>query len=343
MAYLAATLLDAYRLPYADSKLDQHEHRLSNYGALETFKNDTPNLVRADLIEMAKKAQAHTTSIPVIKTKDYTISTTRACSVISNSNVSALVSLSFSTVRWGFHMVPSQYGNNSIAYQEDFNRKLNDSCKKVLTTLDTACYTKLNADKSVVNNAASNPWPIASDTMEVPVADANLFLNELDSVMSQNDHAGPYNIVASPRFRALVNYLNAQGVANATNTAFQIMGFNVAYSNRVTVASGDRDTVFVMPAGSLGFIPWVDPDSRMNQSTLSGKVWSIENLPLLGFEVGMLYQDSCADNSTEAGNGFEASKQEGFTFSFDYALLTSYNSDSATYPGSIFKAAISAT
>lgn len=343
MAYLASTVLDAYRLPYADSNLDQHEHRLSNYGALETFMGDTPNLVRADLIEMAKKAQDHTTSIPVIKTKDYTITTTRACAVITNSNESAYVSLSFATVRWGFHMVPSQYANNMIGYQDDFNRKMNDSCKKVLATLDTACYTKLNTDKSAVNNAANNPWPFAGDTMQVPVADANLFLNELESVMSQNDLTGPYNIISSPRFKALVNYLNNQGVANAVNTAFQIMGFNVAYSNRIAVAAGDRDTVFVMPQGSLGFIPWVDPDSRSNQQAISGKVWSEEFLPLLGFNVGLLYQDSCADNSAEAGNGFEASKQEGFTFSFDYALLTSYNSNSVTLPGSIFKAAISAT
>lgn len=343
MAYLAATVLDAYRLPYADSALDQNEHRLSTYGVLEMFKNDTPNLVRADLLEMAKKADTHTTSIPVIKTKDYTITTTRACSVITNSNESAFVSLSFSTVRWGFHMVPSQYANNYIAYQDDFNRKLNDSCKKVLATLDAACYTKLNTDKSVVNNAAGNPYTVSGDTMIVPKADETLFLNELESIMMQNDHNGPYNIIASPRFAALVRYLNAQGVANATNTAFQVMGYNVGYSNRVLVAGGDRDTVFVSPVGSLGFIPWVDPDSRQNQTAISGKVWSEEFLPLLGFNVGMMYQDSCADNSTEAGNGFEASKQEGFTFSFDYALLTSYNSDSATYPGSIFKAAISLT
>jgi hypothetical protein len=257
MAYLAATVLDSYRLPYANSALDLYEHRSSNYGAFEMFKEDTPNIVPAQIIEMGPKTQAQASTIPVIKTKDYTITTTRACATITNSNVSAFVSLSFATVRWGFHMVPSQYQGNYIAYQDDFKRKMDDSSRAVLKNLDTACYTKLNTDKAAVNNAEDNPWPVASDTMVVPVADKDLFLNELESVMFQNDLNGPFNIVASPRFAALVRYLQAQGVSNATNTAFQFMGYNIKYSNRVAVATGDRDTAFIMPKGSIGFIPWM--------------------------------------------------------------------------------------
>jgi hypothetical protein len=64
---------------------------------------------------------------------------------------------------------------------------------------------------------------------------------------------------------------------------------------------------------------------------------------VLGIDVGMKYQDSCAENSAEAGSGYEASLQESFTFSFDYALVSAYNSDSATLPGVIYKAAISKT
>ena len=178
--------------------------------------------------------------------------------------------------------------------------------------------------------------------MGVPFADRYEFFNELEAIMTQNDLYGGYNIVGSPRVNTLVRHLSNQGSANATNYAYEFMGYNFHYSNRVTVAAGDFATVFAMPTGSLGFLTWVDPDSRMG-ITSGSKEWSTIFLPLLGFEVGLLYQSTCGDNSTEAGNGFEASMIENFNFSFDYSFNGAYNSDAATYPGNIYKAGLSKT
>ena len=344
MAYLTDTVLTEYRQKYDESKLDAHDHRLSNYGILAAFQDDTPNLIQASALEENRTSEDRATKIPVIKRKDFsgTRATTRSCTAIENYNTSALVTASWTTYANGFHMIPSQYKNNDIGYMADFTRKMNDLQRDALVFLDGLSYTKLNTDKSVVNNAEDNPYALDSDTMTIPNADKSLLFNELEQIMKQNDLPAD-RIVASPRFNALVNELSNQGVSNEKNYAFQFGGYNLYYSNRVTVDALYRDTFFVMPNGSMGFMTWVDPDSKANETSLSGKEWRKVNMPLLGFDVGLLHQDACADNSTEIGGGAEASKTEYFSFSFDYSFLTAYNSDSATLPGSIFKGRIMST
>ena len=342
MAYLAATVLDAYRAQYSAQQMDKYEHRASRYGCLDAYITDTPNLVNAVELEKAKQAKDHSVTIPVINKKTFTTATTRTCTGATNSNVSAYVTPTWATKMVGFHMVPSQYGNNVVKYQDDFNKKILDMQLHLLAELDTLAYTDLNTDKSVVNNADGNPYTVASDTMGVPYADREQFFNELEQIMAANDLYGNFNVVASPRANALIRHLANQSSANAENFAYQFMGYNFHYSNRCTVAAGDMATVFAMPEGSLGFLTWIDPDARMGLSG-GGKEWSTIFLPLLGIEVGLLYQATCGDNSTEAGNGYEASMIENFNFSFDYSFIGAYNSATATYPGTIFKAGISKT
>jgi len=342
MAYLAATVLDAFRLGYAQSKLDALEHRQSKYGILQAFQADTPNLVPAEVLMRAKKAGIHGVTIPVIKKKSHSIKTTRQCAVIDYANESAFVTLSFATVGFGFNMIPSEYGNNYIGYQDDFNRKLNDGVRDVLTNLDAACYTKLNTDKSVINAGEDNPWPVVGDTFQIPSADQLTFLNELGATMDQDDFSGPYQVIGSPRLSPAVKYMAAQGQANQTNLIFQFGDYEFYYSNRMLVPAGDRMAAFVAPKGSLGFIPWVDPDAQMGNQSSDGKVWSEEFIPQLGFNVGMMFQSTCGENSAKAGAGMEQSMIEGYSFFFDYALLTAYNSDSATLAGPVKKITVAA-
>jgi hypothetical protein len=240
-------------------------------------------------------------------------------------------------------MIPSQYANNHIGFMEDFNRKMTDVQRYFLTQLDTLAATNLNTNKTIVNAADGNPYTVTANTMVVPNNDKDNYFNELESVLNTNDFEYPVNIVASTRTKALVKELYNQGVSNDTNTQYQFGDQNFRYSNRVSVATGDAYTVFAAPFGSLGYLSWIDPDSKLNSEAISGKKWSRTMLPLLGHEVGLLFQDSCADNSTEIGAGAEASLKQNYTFSFDYAFINAYNSDSSTLAGTIYKAAISKT
>ena len=340
---LSTTFLDEFALSYDKSNVDVNEHRLSRYGAYETFRKDTNNLMpgQAELVA-ARTTEQRTVRIPVINRKTYSTGSSRSCSAKTAENTSAYVTPSWTTIVAGFQMIPSQYEANHLSFQNDFNRKMIDIQRTFLEAVDLAAYTHLNTNRSAVNNADGNPYTVVANAMVVPEEDAQLYFNELGQIMHQNDLPGEQNVVASPRTEALVREYSAQGTSNAENRAFQFGDYNFAYSNNVVVATADRDTIFSMPIGSLAYLSWVDPDSRLRHESGDGKEWMPVSLPLLGHQVGLLIQSTCADKSGTV-SGLEATLVQSWAFSFDYSFNSSYNSDSTTLPGSIFKAAVSKT
>ena len=336
---LVATRLEEFTLAYNQSNLDMHEHRLSRYGAFATFQADTPNLIPGyQTLVNERKAEVRTVRIPVIQRKDFTTASSRTCSAITHELTSAYVTPSWTTIKTGFNMRRAEHYNNHIDYQSAFNNKMLNMQRTFAEALDTAAYTHLNTNASAVNNADGNPYTVVANSMVVPAADNELFLNELGIVMDQNDLNGDdVNIIASPRFQALVREYSSQGISNDENRAFQFGGYNFAYSRRVAIGTADRDVVFATPMGSLAYLSWVDPDSANNHMSTDGKEWSTATLPLLGHEVGVLYQSTCSDASTTIGTGYEATLSESWMFSFDYSFNSAYNSDTATLPGVIFK------
>lgn len=90
-----------------------------------------------------------------------------------------------------------------------------------------------------------------------------------------------------------------------------------------------------MPEASLAYLQWVDIDARMGNKSGDGKEWYVQELPLFGQQVGVLYQSSCADKSSLL-TGLEATLMENFTFSFDRAFTSSYDATITTDAGVIF-------
>lgn len=340
---LTLTFLNEYTLAYNRSNVDANEHRLSRYGAYETFRKDTNNLIPgAQELIAGRTTEQRTARIPVINRATYSTGSSRSCTAKTEENTSTFATPSWTTVVAGFQMIPSQYEANYLTFQDDFNRKMTDVQRTLLTALDTAAYTHLNTNRSAVNNADGNPYTCVGNAMVVPEADNELYFNELASIMDQNDLPGEQNVVGSPRLQALVREYSSQGTSNAENRGFQFGDYNFAYSNRVTVAAGDRDTVFSMPIGSLAYLSWIDPDARLRHESGDGKQWMPVMLPLLGHEVGLLIQSTCSDQSGVV-SGLEATLVQSWAFSFDYSFVSAYNSDSTTLPGSIFKATFTKT
>jgi hypothetical protein len=109
----------------------------------------------------------------------------------------------------------------------------------------------------------------------------------------------------------------------------------------VTIAAGERDACFIAPPGSLGYLSYVDQDSKMGNKAAEHE-WSVAFLPELGHDVGLLYNADCGDMNSLHGGTSTASMYESFQWSFDYSFLTAYDSGSGQGT-SIFKAAFSLT
>lgn len=321
---------------------------MSNYGCFETFMGDTNNLIPGyNDLTANRTSPVRTVSIPVINRKNVTSSSVRTCSAQSHELTSAYVTPTWATYQAGIHMVPAEHANNTITYQNAFNNKMLHLQRDILEDLDTLAHTHLNTNKSAVNAADGNPYVVVANDMVVPAADNQLFFNELGPIMASNDlPQDGINVVGSPRYQALVREYSAQGTSNAENRAFQFGGYNFAYSNRVTVATGDRDSVYAMPVGSLAFLNWIDIDSQMGHTATMGYEWSTFFLPLVGIQVGVLYQSTCSNKGvggTALATGLEATLLESWSFSFDYSFNSAYNSDTTNLAGVIYKSRFSQT
>ena len=192
------------------------------------------------------------------------------------------------------------------------------------------------ANVTGINNADGNPYTVTSNYMQVALASHSTFSNELGPILMANDITEPnINIVASPRMRALVQYNAAQGTGNSANLGFQFGDMSFDYSNQVTISTAYHSTAYAVPMGSLAYLSWIDIDSRMGNTTGDGKEWYVQELPLLGQNVGVLYQSTCGDKSSLL-SGLNATKVESFAFSFDRSFVSSYDAVSTVDPGVIY-------
>ena len=337
---LANTHLDPYRLKYDEAYLDKYENRLSNYGAFKAYQDDTKNTVPGADELVSQYDGSRTVSLIVLNRQTLSTAESRVCTMTTNQPTSTYVTPSWTTIVAAFKMVPAEHKGNYLKYQQIFDFQMTTVERTFLAALDTAAYTSLEANHSTVNAAANNPYAVAADSMVVPAADNDLCLNEFSAVMTANDLPGEnLNIVSSPRFaKALVAEVSNQGPGNDENRAFQFPNFkSFYYSNRVTVAAGDRDTVFIYPDGSLFYLSYVDEDSKLGH-TAGEHEWSEQYLPRLGHNVGLLHNSDCGDMSSLGGGANTASKYESFQFSFDYSFNVAYASAGGAVGTPIFKA-----
>lgn len=340
---LTNTLLDEYRLKLSQSNLDQYENRWSIFGGFRAYFEDTTNTIPG-AAELINQYDGHrTVSVVVMQRETLTTSSTRTCTMTANQPTSTYVTPSWTTIVASFMMVPSQHKGNYVSYQETFDTQMMAVERAFLTALDTAAYTSLNTNKSTVNAADGNPYDVnVTNDMVIPNADNELFFNEAPAILVQNDLPGSDILcIGSPRLDALVRELNAQGPGNEVNRAFQFGPFTFYSSPRMTVAAGDRDTAFICPKGSLAFLSYVDQDSQLGED-IGTHEWSVQFLPKLGLNVGLLKVSACGDKSALYGGTTASSLYESYQFSFDYSFVTAYDSGSGIGT-SIFKAAFSKT
>jgi len=337
-----------------EGKLDKNEYRRSRYGAFDAFIADsegTQSILTPKLKEFAQNSFGNTVSTPVIDAEDVTISSARSCSWAKSENTSKLVQLSFATVSFAFRMYPSQFVNNDIGYQADFDKKLEKYLLKLAAHLDNLSYSTLNANKNLVYGAdVTAIYPVVGDALQVASSEWDDFYNKISAIMETMDFYGQYNVIANTLHQPVIRKYVNQGAGNNTNLAFQFAGYDYYFSNRILNRAAVVDpaqlaaksTLFILPQGNLAFINRNDPDSKAGRKTGDGTEWSEIQMPVVNLTMGSTYKSYCANVATDLGGadvaGLTASAVEEFSFHTDICFLTSYNSAPATRSGAIVKA-----
>ncbi len=347
MAGLAATVLQAVRHRKNVQRLDQHEHRRSQFGFLRMFQEDTQNLLNARIIEQAKMSATHVQSAVVMKKGAVTINNVRSCTIQPRESESAILNFVWATYAYDFSMSPMQYFDNEIDYAMDLAQKMEEGDEALALELESAAFNAANAAKTVEGAYdPQTPYPVVGDYMSVSQAEKFDFYNQLKVIFKLHKFtSGRINVVGSTmteadviRYGADYSIKNVGTAGQANNQAvaavesWQLFGLNWKFSEQIPAVAGIQSRIFASAPGSYGVMNWNPKAFQVGAKTTDGTIFDLTpSMPLTGMPLGHQYKSVCLD-----GDKITESHQ----FSTDVCFVTPYNSDPADVAASIFEARI---
>lgn len=328
------------------SNLDMNELRPSRYGAFNFFKqsSDMPGgILTEELKERAMSSIGNTLETPVFDyDSDVTISNYRSVTIEDSENTSQKYQFTFSTLSWGFTIVPAAFMNNEIKMQEDFQRKFNKYLYKVGETLDSGCIAALEAAKTQVFEKLLR-YTQSGNVVQVPWTKRKTFIKDSGIMLEANDHYGEIHLIGEGGTQSIVEELAESGLYNAENKQLQYSDKVLHWSNRIATGGGEFANMFAALGGSCGILMRFEREAVLGTSMEDGTEWGIETLPLLDIPVGTYFYKSRGDQKNTHGAAtadLTRGVKEHYGFSFDVCYVTPYNSDPANIANPIMKFAL---
>lgn len=327
--------------------LDQWTLRPSQYGAIDLFKigNAEPqSIISQQLLAQAASAVGRDVKVPVYDSETVTIGSTRSVTIADSENTSQLFTVSFTTYSWGFTHVPSNFMNNELSAQEDWNRKFLKYLYKFASTLEADCISTLSAQKSQVFNDTLSIYSNVANTLVCPLANQDEILGDLSPIMKANDFFGaPYRVLANTGLDSRIQKLEEKSTYNESNKTIQWRDKTFHYTNSLANSAGHKATGYIINPGSVGFVFRHEREALLGTVMPDGTEWKMQNLPLLNLPIDGYYYLARADVSALAGAATAdntRAMKEHYGYAIEIARVYAYNTDLATYPSPIVRFAI---
>lgn len=339
---LAATALQEIRVKNPD--FDKNEHRLSVYGALDFFiqQSEREPLLTDEMKSQAMDSMGKTMKIPVITyDENVVVSNVRSCTVSDAENTSALVGVTFATYSVGFTVVPAMYSNNEIDMQNDVEKKLKKVARALGAALDTAALAALEAAKTQV---IADPliYNFTSNVLGCPWESREDVLGDIEPMMNSNDFYGFVHIIGNTGVRSLLRKLLEHAEYNEVDKRLEWEGKAFHFSNRLVNASNKYGTFYAVESGNVDMLYRFDRESARGASG-AGHTWEKYNMPYIGIPVGLHYYETVGDQSAIAGEAtadLTCGLKQHYGFSVDVAFVVAYNSALSTRANPIIKVEI---
>lgn len=335
MTLIPSELVKAVRKVPLSMEFQKFEGRLSHYGALNAFIENTGMLVPKASLEEARSAARRPVEIPVLNAYDATLLTERACSDTPDSVTSAMVPLSWTTTGFVIEEFPDEvYAGNYFTKQEHFDHQLKQGLRAAFADLDSAAVAYLEAEKSATN-ASPLFGALVADAKQVEYEERSNFYKSIQSIMVRND-LPDMNVLDVTTPEAQIEYLftGAQGSQNGTNTAYQVAPVIPYRSNRVLNGAGVFETHYLTPQGSIGMLTWNSVAARNGSRIHENDRFFTMPDPLYNITWDVKLSTNCVDVSGTYA-GVTAGVQKIYAFTVDYAFMRPYSSDANYTP--IFK------
>lgn len=327
------------------ARLDKNELRFSRYGALQTFLEQTgqgSGILSQRLIEKAFRSIGSDLKVPVLNFKDPTITSTRTVTIADDENESAFYTVTFNTISFGFTQVPAMFLNNEIDIQRDFNHKLEACLLKAFSIVDSSCVSALDAAKTQVLGDNLGKYTFASDTLRATLAQQDQIVGDINPLNHTNDYYGPYTLVMNPGADSVVrNVLFEKGANNSENKTYQYSDKIFRETNRLANAVDTKATMYSISGSQCGIMFRVEREALLGTRMQDGTEWGVDTLPFFDdIRTGTYFYESKGDYNAIAGAAtadMTRAYKQHFGWSFDYAVVTPYNSDPAAIASPILK------
>ena len=349
MATLVATLKQFMRTVYK-GRIDRNELRPSEYGAYNLFQKQSSSamtILTDDIKQAIINSFGNTVQVPVLDFENITIANVRTCEIQTGGADSKLMTIVLFTMAFGFPMIPSRHKNNDLGMQQYYARNLEARRLKALEFLDGKCVDFLNLNKNQYFPAGMTAYyPVSGSALQVSATEAPEFITYVPSILATQDFGGTPDVLTNPMGMAYVNGLKLHGTYNDVNYAMQVDNLGTFFqSNRVLNNAGVRSTHYLVGDGAVAIQTRLDPDTydghQIGAGDTPSNLWTTDNLPGIG-QVGLYYQAKCSDESVRlAAERFDSLTRtfvESFEWSWDVALIKSYNSDGSARYSPITKA-----
>lgn len=326
----------------ANSVLDKNMVRPNQFGALDFFISQQGSLVDSAKKDEIFRSVGRGVQLPVL---DYNgnvqVATSRSCTVADAANTSKLFEVTFLTYQVGVSMVPTEYLNNEIGYQKDFERKMLDAIRALRNKLDQDALTAIAAAKTQVWGDKIG-YTVTGNSVQVPFEGRMDILGDIDPLMSANGFNNKISVIGNYGIDALVRKLAQLGPDNAINKKLEYAGKDFFTTINLSNASGKYGTFYAVENGNVDILTRVDREALVNGKA-NGHEWTTAFLPGLDIPVGIHFYTEVGDKSEIGGDAtadMTCVRSEKWGISLEVAFITAYNSAPATKANPVIMAEI---
>lgn len=340
MSLLATRTLEA-RLQ--NPSLSNWTERTTRAGALNAFiqGNSAPmGVVSPNLFEQARNIVGRDLKIPVFAKDSVTVQTTRPVTIADDENDGQLYTVSYAIAGFGFTMRDALHLSNDHGVQADFNRKFYKGLNAVIQALETAALSHLDTNKNQVSVEELDAT-FATNIYTFSLANQDIAIGEMGTIMSAHDFfSTPYQVIGNAGLQNRVMQMAEHDIYNDQNKTIQWMDKQFHWSNSLSNALNRKATGYIVDNGALGFLTRREAESILETQLPDGTTWGTEVLPIINmpFDTYMYY--SRGDSSSIAGAAsahLTRSAIVHYGYTLEYAFVSAYNSDLATYSNPIMK------
>jgi hypothetical protein len=335
MSEIAATVLQDAIIKVSQGSFLSFENRLSNYGALQAFKDNAGGFLPASAVEGIKKSVRQPEKIPVLNKFTPSIITSPVCNITGNRPVSAYMPITWAYVGFQTKIIPSLNDDNYISVVDDLAQQMRMGFKALFGNLDTTAVAKLESSKTAAA-ATSGQSNIATSASGYDYTGdpKEFFPLYAPGLMGINDMEGPFNDVANTEALSTILRIETYGQYNEQNLRAGIegglpysLGFRNYMTNRVSPGS-HKEVHYLFPDGSIGVYNWVDPDSVAGRRA-GNKSWGTMQDPFFGFDWGTYTVEDCEDASAQS-TGLTRAYSKIMEIGAYFAFVTEYSSDTTS-------------